>query len=183
LSLFTVEALDQAEDPLICSAITDYGQIMDNEVAIKFFSQPGQVLQVVKGEISPRLEGITQQRVSSILRQITERNGEFFEAEVKKLDNWAEDLKVVLEREIKEFDRQIKEARRAAANALTLNEKLEGQKQVKELEKQRNLKRRSLFEAQDQVDLQRDELIAETEGKLSQNSNLKHLFSIRWSLL
>ena len=43
---------------------------------------------------------------------IFERNARFFEAEAEKLDGWADDLKLGLEREIKEFDRQIKEARR-----------------------------------------------------------------------
>jgi hypothetical protein len=71
----------------------------------------------------------------------------FFEAEAKKLDCWADNLKVVLERDIKEFDRQIKEAKRPATAALTLEAKLEGQNQVKALENQRNQKRRSLFEA------------------------------------
>jgi hypothetical protein len=44
---------------------------------------------------------------------------------------------VGLEREIKEFDRQIKEARRAAVAALTLEEKLAGQKQIKAIEAER----------------------------------------------
>jgi hypothetical protein len=39
-----------------------------------------------------------------------------------KLDGWADDLKVGLERDIKEIDRQIKEARRAATAALTLED-------------------------------------------------------------
>ena len=76
----------------------------------------------------------------------------FFEAEADKLDGWADDLKLGLEREIKELDRQIKEARRAATTALTLEEKLAGQKQIKALEAQRNEKRRSLFDAQDDVE-------------------------------
>ncbi|MDZ7581227.1 MAG: hypothetical protein U5R30_11550 [Deltaproteobacteria bacterium] len=67
--------------------------------------------------------------------------------------------KIGLECEIKELDRQIKEARRAATTALTLEEKLAGQKQIKALEAQRNQKRRSLFDAQDEVDLQREQLI------------------------
>ena len=69
-----------------------------------------------------------------------------------------------LEREIKELDRQIKEARRAATTALTLEDKLAGQKQIRALEAQRNEKRRSLFDAQDRVDSQRDELILAIEG-------------------
>ena len=52
-----------------------------------------------------------------------ERNARFFEAEADKLDGWVDDLKLGLEREIKELDRQIKEARRAATAALTLEEK------------------------------------------------------------
>lgn len=83
---------------------------------------------------------------------MSERNARFFEAEAQKLDGWADDLKVGLEREIKEMDRQIREARRAASAAVTLEEKLAGQRQVKSHEAQRNQKRRSLFDAQDQVD-------------------------------
>lgn len=43
-------------------------------------------------------------------------------------------------------------------------------------------KRRSLFEAQDKVDLQREELISNIEGKLTQKSGLQQLFTIRWTL-
>jgi adenine-specific DNA-methyltransferase len=127
-----------------------------------------------------QLEGLTRQRQSKIQKGISERNARFFEEEADKLDGWADDLKLGLEREIKEFDRQIKEARREATAALTLEEKLVGQRQIKALESQRNQKRRSLFEAQDQVDRQREELIVQIEGKLQQKTVLKALFTIRW---
>jgi adenine-specific DNA-methyltransferase len=113
---------------------------------------------------------------------ISERNARFFESEAEKLEGWADDLKLGLEREIKEIDRQIKEARRAAITALTLEEKIAGQKRIKALESQRNEKRRSLFEAQDGVDQQREELITNIEGKLTQRADLKRIFTIRWSL-
>jgi adenine-specific DNA-methyltransferase len=92
-------------------------------------------------------------------------------------------LKVGLEREIKELDRQIKEARRAATAALTLEEKLAGQKQIKALEAQRSQKRRALFDAQDEIDRQREQLISDIEGKLQQRVSLTRLFSIRWRLI
>ncbi len=112
----------------------------------------------------------------------TKRIARLFEAEADKLDGWADDLKLGLEREIKELDRQIKEARRATTMALTLEDKLTGQKQIKALEAQRNQKRRSLFDAQDQVDKLRDELIAQIEGKLQQHLRSQALFQIRWRL-
>jgi len=187
LSLFSVESLDQAEDHLIFAAETDDGQVLAEEIAARLLTLPGSSSPLPLageglGERAGILEAITQQRQADIQRNISERNARFFEEEADKLDGWADDLKVGLEREIKEFDRQIKEARRAATTAMTLEEKLAGQKQIKSLEAQRNLKRRSLFDAQDQVDQQREELIAAIEGKMNQNTRAEQLFAIRWSL-
>jgi hypothetical protein len=66
--------------------------------------------------------------------------------------------------------------------ALTLEEKLAGQRLIKTLEGQRNQKRRSLFDAHDEVDAQRETLIASIEGKLAQKEALQRLFTIRWRL-
>ena len=49
-------------------------------------------------------------------------------------------------------DRQIKEARRAATAALTLEKKPAGQRQIKALEAQFNQKRCSFFDTQDEMD-------------------------------
>jgi adenine-specific DNA-methyltransferase len=57
-----------------------------------------------------------------------------------------------------------------------------GRKQIQALEVQRSEKRRSLFDAQDKVDQQRDELIRNIEGKLTQRADLEKLFAIRWRL-
>jgi uncharacterized iron-regulated protein len=92
--------------------------------------------------------------ISSLIHS---RNAAFFDAEANKLDGWAEDLKVGLEREIKELYRQIREARRAATAAPTLQEKLEAQKHVKSLEAHRNTRRRALFDAQDEIDNHREQ--------------------------
>jgi adenine-specific DNA-methyltransferase len=182
LSAFTVESLDQAEDHLIFGAVTDAGTPLDEETVARLFTLPGKVTGPCLS-IAPNMVGTAiQHRQAAIQRTISERNARFFEAEAEKLDGWADDLKLGLEREIKEIDRQIKEARRAATTALTLEEKLAGQKRIKALESQRNDKRRSLFVAQDEVDQQREDLIANIEGKLTQRSGLQRLFTIRWKL-
>ena len=147
------------------------------------FSLPGKVgRDNLSAPLPDALSAITRQRQESIQRVISERNARFFEIEAEKLEGWSDDLKLGLEREIKELDRQIKEARRAATTALTLEEKLAGQKQIKALESQRSQKRRSLFDAQDDVDKRREEFILQIEGKLQQSVEIKTLFSIRWCL-
>jgi len=182
-SIFTIESLDQAEDHLIVTAMTDQGRMLDEETAVRLLSIPGEVKRSISEPSRIQiLTDFTRQRQSSIQKEISERNARFFEAEAEKLDGWADDLKVGLEREIKELDRQIKEARRAATASLTLEEKLAGQKQIKALEAQRNQKRHSLFDTQDDVDRQREALIAQIEGKLQQKETVQPLFTVRWAL-
>jgi adenine-specific DNA-methyltransferase len=182
LSQLSVESLEQAEDHLIFAAVTDKGEILDEDIARRLLSLPGQIGQPILATAPTELETTTERRQNEIQRNISERNARFFEMETEKLDGWADDLKVGLEREIKEIDRQIKDARRAATVALGLEEKLAGQKQVKALESQRNAKRRALFDAQDDIDGRREQLIADIEGKLQQRVSQETLFSIRWKL-
>lgn len=125
---------------------------------------------------------VAETRQQQIRQTLAKRNAHYYEAEAQKLDGWADDLKVGLEREIKEMDRLIKEARRDAATALTLEEKLARQKQIKTVEAPRNDKRRSLFDSQDAIDQQREDLIGKIEGKLQQQTSKASLFSIRWAL-
>jgi adenine-specific DNA-methyltransferase len=182
VSLFSVESLDQGEDHLVLVATTDSGESLDDDAVRRLLSLPARLNGAAAPSLGPALEAQAQQRQAGIQRSITERNARFFEAEAEKLDGWADDLKVGLEREIRELDRQVKEARRAAVAALTLEEKLAAQKQIKSLEVQRNQKRRSLFDAQDQVDKQREELITAIEGKLQQKTSANPLFVLRWTL-
>jgi adenine-specific DNA-methyltransferase len=184
LSQFTVEALDQAEDHLIFAAVTDDGTPLDEETAKRLFTLPGTASPTKRDAEVARgtLDGITAKCQEAIQRDISERNAHFFEVESDKLECWADDLKQGLEREIKEIDRQIKETRRESIAALTLEEKLVCQKQIKALESQRNEKRRTLFDAQDRVDQQREVLIKAIEGKLGQRVISQCLFTLRWSI-
>ncbi len=183
-SLFTVESFDQAEDYLILAAFTDAGATLDEGIARRLLTMPGRIVSAPPPSTLPerRLASLAQSHREAIQRSISERNAVYFEAEAAKLESWSDDLKLGLEREIKELDRTIKEARREATTALTLEAKLAAQKRIRSLEGTRNEKRRSLFEAQDQVDRQRDALISAIEGKLSQGARSHNLFTLRWTL-
>ena len=184
LCQMTVEALDQAEDHLLFAAMTESGQLLGEDAARRLFSlRASSVKELSNGRPHPSLEQLVTQRQEAIRQHISARNAAFFEEEAAKLDSWADDLKVALEREIKEMDRQIKEARRVASAALTLEEKLAGQKQIRSLEAQRNNKRRALFDAQDDVDRQREALIDQIEERLQQTVQTEQLFSVQWRLI
>jgi ERCC4-related helicase len=184
-SALTIEALDTPEDHILLAGVADDGAPLSRDEATRLLTLPADDGDSVVTP-APLVVALTARlgvEAGQIQRAVSERNARFFGEEADKLDGWADDLKVGLEREIKEIDRQIKEARRAATAALTLEEKLAGQKQIKSLEVLRNAKRRNLFEAQDEIDRQRAALIAQIEAKLEQTTEITSLFTIRWSLV
>ena len=100
--------------------------------------------------IPDKLNAELNRQKAIIVSGIETRNLELFSDETEKLDAWADDQKVSLEREIKELDRRIKETRTKSKGAATLAEKLAAQKEQRELETQRDRKRRELFARQDE---------------------------------
>jgi SNF2 family DNA or RNA helicase len=125
---------------------------------------------------------ISKQR-AQILSELETRNLSFFAQETDKLDSWADDLKVGLEREIKELDRQIKEIRTKSKGVATLAEKLAVQKEQRDLEGHRDRKRRELFQRQDEIQTRRDNLIDELETQLLQQVTVKPLFACEWEVV
>jgi adenine-specific DNA-methyltransferase len=90
---------------------------------------------------------------------------------------------VGLEHEIKDLDRQIRDTKRVSKLAPTLEEKLVVQRRLHLLETQRNQKRRTLFEAQDEIDQQRDALIEAIAGRLKATVSAHELFVARYSVV
>jgi hypothetical protein len=165
---------------LLFTARTDHNQVLDEGIARKLLGLPV----MVDSEVSsvPDLSELRQAEASVRLAEIGQRNAKLFDEEVTKLDHWSDDLKLSLEYEIKELDQRIKELKRTAVLAQTLEEKLTHQRAVRELERQRNTKRRELFDAQDAIDGKREDLIGKIEKQLQHTSVVQPLFTIRWKV-
>jgi len=70
----------------------------------------------------------------------------------------------------------------AAFDALQ-EEKVRVQRSIKDMEKKRNEMPMKLYEAQDEVDKRKEELIDQVEAQLKQKSKLEPLFTIQWSIV
>lgn len=130
--------------------------------------------------IPPALQQQIDQQKALVITDLESLNLSFFSQETEKLDAWADDLKIGLEREIKDLDRQIKDKSKGAA---TLADKLQAQKEQRNLEGQRDKKRRELFDRQDQIQARRDSLIDKLEQQLGQQVTTTWLFAVEWALL
>lgn len=184
LKLVSVEALGHTEERLVVAAITSDGQALAEDDPEKLLRLPArtQPAELSGADVAHLREDVAT-RMSAVLREINQRNLGYFELEVQKLDAWADDLKLGIEQEIKEIDRQIKEVRRTAASASTLEEKLSWQKQQRELETKRTKLRRELFNRQDAIEAQRNDLINQLEDKLQQEVQEQTLFTVEWELI
>jgi len=182
VSKLTAEAVGRAEEFLLVAACDAEGNHVAPDVAIKFFSLSGRVAGGVDGSAPQVLSAIRDELRGFRLHDLEERNEEFFREEEEKLDRWAEDVKFGLERELRELDTLIKSAKKTSKSAVALAEKLEAQKLIKAFEGKRNTKRRQLFEAQDDVDRKRAELIEEIERQLQTKTSIEPVFTLRWTL-
>ncbi len=111
-----------------------------------------------------------------------QRNSDFFDSEVDKLDKWADDVKAALELDLKKLDIDIKSSKTLAKKNMNLDEKLKAQRSIKEMEKKRNEMRKKLYEAQDEVDVRKESLISRIEAQLKQKASLSPLFTLRFKV-
>ncbi len=171
----------ETEEILIVGALTDDGMVIHPEVAQKIFQLPAEA-RPLSIAIPEQLQVVTDLQRRRAQEEAQQRQQTHFSIEIDKLDLWAEDLKNGLELRIKELEVSIKEIKKSSTLALSLEDKLAFQKQVKDLEAERNQARRRLFDAQDEIDAKRDEIIKGIEDELKSTNSLQPMLVIRWSV-
>ena len=183
LKNLTVSAFED-EDYLLFAGYSDDGVILDSEQCEKMFMLDAinetSTNKTVNNEYLE--QSINDQKIG-YMDLISERNNQFFDEEMTKLDKWAEDRKNSLELELKQLDKDIKALKTETRKILKLEEKLKSQKKIKEMESKRKKLRNNLYESQDLVEQQKDELIAKTEARLQQKIKEEELFLIRWRIV
>ena len=184
LELLTIQSLD-IEQSLLVAGVTDDNEALDRETCEKLLTIPaslGSELSV-PAAIHDQLQSLSQQQIGQLVVNSEKRNEKFFDAESDKLDLWADDLKDSLERELKSIEIEIREAKKLKRLATDLQSKVAAQKHLNELEQKRNHKKRTLFDAQDDIEQRKDSLIAEVEARLKQQTSRQEVFTIRWRLV
>jgi superfamily II DNA or RNA helicase len=205
-----IQSLGATEEHLLAAAIDADGNVFDADVTDRLLSMPGHTVTLPRIDgaavqqslsddlapmqqnmldfaaanvpIPPALQQQIDQQKALVVTDLESRNLSFFSQETEKLDAWADDLKVGLEREIKDLDRQIKEARTKSKGAATLADKLQAQKEQRDLEGQRDKKRRELFNRQDEIQARRDQLIEQLEEQLEKKLTQQMLLACEWKV-
>ena len=175
----------EKEDYLLLACISDDGEIIPSEAAERLFSLYGMEGNeiTVPDAVDKLFDDVTFSESTNIISQNASRNKDYFETEMDKLEQWADDMKFSLEKEIKDLDAEIKLRKAESKKISQLEEKVKTQRSIKELEKKRNEKRQSLFMAQDEIDERKEALLTNIEEMLCQQIAQKELFTIKWKIV
>lgn len=183
-SLLSITALE-TEEHLVLSGMTDGGRSLDSDTLTRLFDIYGTAHRqtTVPTPVAEKLDAEFRCARDALIEEGRSRNLEFFSQEIDKLSLWADDLKSSLETELKELGQQLKELNKESKRAATLEQKLAFQSRIRELDRKQKEKRKRLFEAHDEIDARRDELISEAEQRLQQAITSRELFTLRWSIV
>ena len=184
--LLDITTLGKREQHLLIAACTTDGTPLiedDPEKLLKIPARSSDDYTAPTARQNAALHDDLDRRRAALLAALKQQDFAHIDQEAQKLGDWADDLKQNLEQAIKETDREIKEVRRTAASAVTLDEKLHSQKKKQELENKRRRQRRELFDRQDEIDAQRNILIAQLEAQMDQKVKEEELFIIEWEIL
>lgn len=175
----------EEEDYVLFACYTDDGETIPAETAQRFFSLYADENEMisVSNEVSTVLKDLIQEERQVIISENANRNRDFFDVEMDKLDQWADDMKISLEKEIRDLDAEIKLRKAEAKKMLNLEAKVKSQRQIKELEKKRSEKRQTLFSAQDEIDDKKETLLTDIEKRLNQKIEQNQLFTIKWKII
>jgi superfamily II DNA/RNA helicase len=174
----------ELEEYLLVSCITEDGTTIPGEIAAKMLNLPQEQadFKPINQPLNDLLAQQLHQEQLTTLEEAQLRNSEYYNEEIDKLDKWADDMKLSLEKEIKDLESEIRLRKAESRKIIDLSSKVRLQREIKDLEKKRNEKRRHLFEAQDQIDERKELLLNEVESRLQQDIQLKNIFTIHWSL-
>lgn len=183
LNLLELESF-QLEEHLVFSAQADDGAWLDVDACQRMLELSGRMGGTLSdAEALPvNFEANVRRQIDAALTKALEENNTYFQAERERLDQWAEDQLLSAEQALQDTKARLKDAKRRARAATTVEDQAAVQDEIRALESQQRRQRREIFDVEDEIEAKRDALIAALERRLNQRSHSVRLFRIRWRL-
>jgi len=184
LAKLTIDSFDR-EEHLLFNAVTDAGQVLDQEICEKLFQCRARVnaIDEIPGEVKERLSQDARIHAEAAARRSFEESNRYFQEERERLETWADDLVLAAEKELKDTKAKIKVLNRQARQAASAEEQHQIQLRLQETSKLLRRQRQRIFEVEDEIMDKRDQLIDELANRLNQRTKHEILFIIRWQVV
>ena len=176
------------ENRLVFAGFCNDGHVLTQRQMTRLFDLEGvktagsDYSRAFSDKITQTLNDLMKVEKDNILDEISRQNTAYFDEEVDKLEKWSNDVKLGLEKSLRELDKKISEVRTLSRKPAKLEDRIAVQEKLKKLEHKRNQLRMQIYDEQDQIDKQREELINNSRKKLSHKIQDTHLFTIKWKV-
>ena len=171
-----------AQDHLLLAAVTDDGTAIESRTALRLFDLPARKQK--EGAASPpkMVQDALGAQHQSVLEELAARQSQWFDQEMEKLDNWAEDKRASLKFDLKELDDALKDLKKQIRQTGNLPDKLALQRRVRDLEKKRDEAWRTYDDAARTIEVEKDGLLDRVEEQLKQDVTTEDLFTITFEI-
>ncbi|WP_420264069.1 SNF2-related protein [Candidatus Magnetominusculus dajiuhuensis] len=172
-----------AHDHLILCAMTDDGVFVPDQAAKRLFELPcKEIPSKINITDTKNLEDEVRRRKNAAISDIAAKHSRWFDDEIYKLNNWAEDKRRGLKAELKDYNDQIKNLKREARLAPSMPEKMALQRKMRDIDAKRGAAWKDYDEAAKLIEQQKDGLLDTVEQRLKHTIEEKTIFTIQWRL-
>lgn len=171
------------QDHILLAAKTEDGRDIDPDIVRRLFEMPCRQADGEIGHARALLDPILAQREQDVIEALKRQNAQWFSEESRKLEKWAEDKVFAAEKELQDAKARILELKREARTAESPEQQHRIQTQIQELEKSKRRLRQRIFEVEDEIIEERDQMIADLEARLQQDISKQELFAVRWAVV
>lgn len=183
LSNLDITAFDN-EQYSILTAYTADGTPVSQEDCEKLFLCAGVAEETtsLSDSVLKKLQQNTKQHIAGKLQTIDSRNLVYFRAEEDRIFRWEQDMVASLEQELDTVKRQIREMERISRQAQSIEEKLEANRRLQDLERQKRKKRNELADREDEIGEQRRRMVEALDRRMVKQTSSSDVFAIEWQV-
>jgi len=181
----TVLRLDsfQEEEHLVITAMTEAGKVLDVDLCERLLQVNATVLQDVTESIPEIFQANIEKQYQVALNHALELNDDFFKKERDKLEQWADDSLLAVEKMLEDIKLKISSLKRESRKASDIETEKQLQEEIKEAEKEKRRMRQQVFDVEDEIADKRDAMIDALEQRLHRSSKAENLFIVQWKVV
>lgn len=180
---YNIESFDD-ESYLFFSGRLDDGTYLSDDVIQKMFRVKTQEQYCkLNNNLDSQVDDDIKTYSNKIFNESSEKNNEYLNNEIIKINNWAEDKIQAIELEVEQMREQRKELRKQSDLSTNSTDKLRIEKEISSLTERISKKWLELSENEEAVESKRNTMVESIKKESMKTSELKVLFTIEFEVI
>lgn len=179
----TVSSEIETHSVLLFSGMTTENEQLNDDIC-RYILSLSSIIDTNLLNINQSVEDLHLKVKNERLKHLEDSDAFLMQREFKKFHNWSDDRISVLEGELKDARKAEKELdRQAMQDGLSSSEALHLQEELAKAKKKVSKLRREMFEREDEIAAERDQMIEEAKQKLNREITEEEVFTISFELI